>query len=168
MNSLKLSIESYEIQNDDYNYQHLPHQPILLDFLQDYKIENNSSSQKQDDMIDHLSLICHISAELGHFLMNVARYRNENPFRTGLIRLIREENDLCEDQNRNYMNLLLVDGLKSLMRNYEQRIQIIKSDPKQITLTDIYERIKYISEYPLVSEYVIDSCRTNITDDFLF
>jgi hypothetical protein len=170
MNSLKQSIEPltndvlHDIQNND-NYQSLPHQPIKLDFLEDYKIEHGSLSEKQDDMIDHLSLICHISAELGHFLVHVARYRNGDPFLRGLLRLIKEENHICQNQNRNYMNLQLVDGLKKLTNNYEQHIQLIHSNPKQINLANIYQWIKYMNEYPLVSGFVIDSVRANMKDN---
>jgi GTPase SAR1 family protein len=158
MNSLKQSIESFTRIDED-NYSHLLHQPILLDFLQDYKIAHGPLSQKQDDMIDHLSLFCRISAEFSYFLLYIAYYRNGDPFLTGLFRLIREENDICENENRNYMNLQLVDSLKKLTSNYEQHMQAIQSNPTQTTLTNIYQWITYMNEYPLISGYVIDTAR---------
>ncbi|CAF4297584.1 unnamed protein product, partial [Rotaria sordida] len=58
-----------------------------------------------------------------------------------------------------------VEGLKKLANNYQQRIEIIKTKLEQNILSDIYQWIKYMHEYALISEYVIDSPRENLTND---
>jgi GTPase SAR1 family protein len=163
MNSLKQSVELHTNNDDvDHNYPRLPHQPILLDFLEDYQIFNDPLSQKQHKMIDHLSLFCQISAEFSYFLSHIAHYRNGDPFLIGLFRLIGEEKEICEEKNRNYMNLQLIDSLQKLMNNYEQRLQSIQS-----TSTNIYHWIKYLNKYPLTYGYVIDTSQINIQDGIL-
>lgn len=160
MNSWKVSTEPSTNLDQD-TYQHLPQRPIVLDFLQEYRITHGPLNEKQDDMIDHLSLLCHLSAELSDFLMHQAGYRNGDPFLTGLHRLIDEENNLCEKSNLNYLNLQFVNVLKRLTCHYEQHIQTIQSNGKPTTLANIDQWVKFISNYPLVSGYVIDSARTN-------
>ncbi|CAF4073751.1 unnamed protein product [Rotaria sordida] len=173
MNQLKVTFESdlndnhsYKIENNIYHSnQHYPHQPIRIDFLEDYKILKNSLSQIQDNMIEQLTLLCHVNVEFAYFLLNIAHYSQNDPFLNGFIRMIDEENIICENRNRNYMNLQLVEGLKKLANNYQQRIEIIKTKLEQNILSDIYQWIKYMHEYPLISEYVIDSPRENLTND---
>ena len=161
MISLKQIEPSTNLDHHHNVYQHLPQRPVVLDFLHEYQMTDGSSNEKQQDMIDHLSLFCHISVELSDFLMSRAGYRNGDPFLIGLHRLIDEENELCEKHNRNYLNLQLVDALKKLARHYEQRIQTIQSNAKPTTLTNIDQWVRYIADYPLVSGYVISSIRTN-------
>ena len=146
---------SHQLQNLDHIRQRLSHQPILLEFLQDYKTMNGSLSQKQDNRIDQLLLLCHVSAEFGHFLMHMTHSSQQDPFLAGLKRLIEEENTICKNQNRHLMNLQLVECLKKLASNYEQNTQNIESNSKRSTLSDINEWIKYMRKYPLISEYVI-------------
>lgn len=160
MNSSKPSTEPSTNLDQD-TYQHLPQRPIILEFLKEYRIADGPLNEKQDDMIDHLSLFCHLSAELSDFLMHQAGYRNGDPFLTGLHRLIDEEHDICEKSNRNYLNLQFVNVLKQLTHHYEQHIQTIRSNGKPTTLTSIDQWVKFISNYPLVSGCVIDSTRTN-------
>jgi len=172
INSSKVSIETHsngvsfnEKQTDSYHRQSLPHQPIPIDFLEDFKITNCPLDQKQDDMIDQLALLCHVSAEFGHFLAHCTPYPNGNPFLSGLFRLTKEEENTCDDHNRSYMNMQLIEGLKSLTRTYEERMQTFKSNTKSKTLSDIHEWIKYMHEYPLVSDYVTGNNRANMSFD---
>ncbi|CAF4850682.1 unnamed protein product [Rotaria sp. Silwood2] len=174
MNVLRVSFESdindspsyNKIENNNYHInQSCPYQPFSIEFLEDYKIMNNSSSQIQNDMIDQLTLICHVNVEFAYFLLHIAHYSQSDPFLNGFLRMIYEENIICENRNRNYMNLQLVEGLKKLASNYKQRVEVIKSKSEQNILSDIHQWIKYMHEYPLISEYIIDISEENLTND---
>lgn len=168
MHSLQNGIVScITIDNDEnnrVNYQQLRDRPKMLSFLRHYTITNNPLGQKQDELIDHLSLFCYLSAQLSYFLMYIANYRNGDPFLTGLCRLIREETIVCDAENRNYINLQLVDGLKKLTINYEQYLETLKFNSQQTSLNDIDEWIAYIHDYPLIANYVIDTNRIHFAN----
>ncbi|CAF4123323.1 unnamed protein product, partial [Rotaria magnacalcarata] len=171
MNIVKVSFESdlndvdsSETKNNHRHPHHRlqsppPQQIIPIAFFEDYRIANSPSSKMQDDTIDQLTLLCHVSVEFSYFLLHIAHYSQSDPFLTGFIRMINEENIICENRNRNYANLQLVEGLKTLANNYKQRIETTKSSPKQNILPIISQWIKYMHDYPLISEYTIDNIR---------
>ncbi|CAF3611847.1 unnamed protein product [Rotaria socialis] len=176
MNLFKVSFESdlndvdsSETKNNHHHhrlqYSPPPQQTIPIDFFEDYRIANSPSSKMQDDTIDQLTLLCHVSVEFSYFLLRIAHYSQSDPFLNGFIRMINEENIICESRNRNYVNLQLVEGLKTLANNYKQRIEATKSSPKQNILLIISQWIKYMLDYPLISEYTIDNIRESLNID---
>ncbi|CAF1318936.1 unnamed protein product [Rotaria sp. Silwood1] len=170
MNQLKVSFESdlndnslHKIENNNYYInQNYPHQPSPIEFLQDYK---SSIIEIQNNMIEQLTLLCHVNVIFAYFLLHIAHYSQSDPFLDGFLRMINEENIIYENRNRNYINLQIVEGLKKLTNNYKQRIEILKLKLDENILSNIHQWIKYMHEYPLISEYIIDISQENLTND---
>jgi hypothetical protein len=173
MNSLKepkktrvKDVPSHPTKNDHHNEHDLPNQPLTIDFLRNYEVLDGPLSQQQDNMIAELSLIFHVSVQFAHFLIHVAHYRQDDPFLSGLSRLITEENNGDKSQNQSSLSLRLAEGLKELENDYKQRMIAAKSNVKDVTLSDINEWIKYIHEHPSIREQLSTAEQTEETAIF--
>lgn len=159
------SNDDIDIDNDHHSCKLPVRRPLPIEFLGDYKTDTNGSNQRQDNLINQLLLLCHVNIEFSYFLLYVAQYSHGDPFLDGFLRMINEENIICENRNQDYMNLQLVDGLKKLASNYKQRMELAKSKSKQNSLQNIQNWIKYMHECKWISEYVIQNLQQNTSDE---
>jgi hypothetical protein len=132
-----------------------PDHHIIIDYILRYKSMNSSSSYHQNNMNDTLNQLCHASAMFAYFLIYIARSTDEDRFEIGLKQMIFQENDLCDHQKPNDLNSQLAKELRKLQREYEQKINVMKSNPEPISLPIIYELIKNICKFPMVQMQMI-------------
>jgi hypothetical protein len=140
----------HEIQKQCYSCDCDFSQHKLISYKLEYKYSNKSSSHNEDEMKEQLNLLRSASAEFAYFLTEIARSSKDDPFLIGMIQMIGEENGICERQKPNEMNSKLVEGLRRLLRKYQQRINDANSNQQHSKLSVIYEWIQTISEYPEV------------------
>jgi hypothetical protein len=127
-------------------------QHIRIDYILSYKSINNSSGYQQYEMKEILDRLCHASVEFAYFLIYIAHSTKEDPFEVGLVQMIIQENDLCDHQEPNHLNLQLTNDLKKLQRQHEQRMNEMKLNQKDVSLSDIYKLIDIIRKYPMLRE----------------
>ena len=127
-------------------------QHLIVHYKLEYEYSDGSSSYKRDEMIKYLDLLTDASTEFAHFLMHVARSSKDDPFWTGIIQMITEENDICKNKTSNELNLQLVKYLRKLSTKHEERLNDMKSNKEYNKLPAIYELIQKIGEYPMVQK----------------
>jgi hypothetical protein len=76
---------------------------------------------------------------------------SDDPFLTGIERMINEEQFICNTQKTsNEANALLIDGLKQFKTKYQEYLNTIKSDKNNLTLSNIYDLIESVNRIPMV------------------
>jgi GTP-binding protein EngB required for normal cell division len=127
----------------------LPNEHISVDYILGYDILDNPEQNKMNDLLNRLSLA---SIEFAHFLLNAARSTKEDPFLIGLIRIIREEKQICAEHQSNPLNLKLVEELEKYRATYEEQMKKMQLNEKHRNLQFIDEKIKEVCKYPMVRE----------------
>jgi hypothetical protein len=69
--------------------------------------------------------------------------------------MITEAKYLSDNQKPNDFNLKLVDDLRELQKEYDQRMNSIAHSQEQKKVSNIYKLIHTVSEYPIVREQMI-------------
>ena len=129
------------------------HDPI--DYVLEYRTINNPSIYQQNQLKDMLHRLCVVSAELSHFLIHGARSTKDDLFILGLLRMIREEDDICAEKKPNQMNLQLMEELGKMRHEYTQRVREVAASQDRKTLTAVYTNINNINTYPEIREQLI-------------
>ncbi|CAF4678898.1 unnamed protein product [Rotaria sp. Silwood1] len=126
-----------------------------IGYILEYRLLNKPSIYDRNQMNDMLYELCHASAEFSYFLYHVAHSSNEDQLMSGLLRMIQQEVDICENQKTNHKNSELVKALNELKCIYEEQINEMKSMKELNKLSYIYQRINDISKYPMVCEQMV-------------
>ena len=82
--------------------------------------------------------------------MKTSRIPLDDPFLAGIDRMNNEEQFICNAQTPNTANILLIDGLKQFKTKYTEHLNTIKSNRKDLTLSNIYNLIKSVQEISMV------------------
>ncbi|CAF1014193.1 unnamed protein product [Rotaria sp. Silwood1] len=130
-------------------------QHIAIDYILIYKIINNSSNYKENEMTNLLNQLNIASVEFAYFLINIAHSTTEDPFLQGLLRMINEEKQICIEQKTNHLNLQLVEELEKLLVNYKEQMNKIQMNQEQNILEIVCEKVKTICEYPMIREQIV-------------
>ncbi len=128
---------------------------IQIDYLNNYKLVNSSSISNKSELTDQKKILCHGSAACAYFLMNIVRCTKEDPFLIGLTRMIKEEEKILTQSQRNHFNLQLMNDLDELKQIYKQQINEIIFNEDQNNLDFIYKWINKINEIPMIKEQVL-------------
>jgi GTP-binding protein EngB required for normal cell division len=145
----------HKIQNDCLECSCAYDQHIPINYILEYEACNDDSNiEEEDDMIDMLDQLCNATVEFAHFLMYVARSTKDDPFWTGLVQMIMDENDF---------NLQLAEELRIIQKKYEQKMSKMKQNKKNIELTMIYKLMHTIKEYPMIDEQMLAVKQTQET-----
>jgi GTP-binding protein EngB required for normal cell division len=127
---------------------------IPIDYQLDYEYSDSSSNQNRIEMESKLNLLCSASVEFAYFLMHVACSSKDDPFWIGMTRIICEENDIGKDKNSD-MNYQLAKKVREVLRSYEQQIETIDPNQQHNKLSNVYESIRDVYEYPAVQKQMI-------------
>jgi hypothetical protein len=130
-------------------------QHMSADYLLSYEILNNSSSYTQSEMNDMLDQLCVASVQFAYFLVTVTRSTKEDPFLVGLMRIIREEKQICAENAPNHLNLQLVIELEKLIIKYKEQMAQIQSNQQHWDSKVINERMETVSGYPIIREQMV-------------
>ena len=95
---------------------------------------------------------------LGETCANFARFlitaqaRHDDPFSSGLVRMINEEESVAKSQSQSIFNQQLANELRVLLKEYQQLFDKTQSGNENKTLTNIYELIILVNDVPMVKE----------------
>jgi hypothetical protein len=82
--------------------------------------------------------------------MNISQTLPDDPFLTGIDRMIEEEQFICHTQTSNNANGLLIDGLKQFKTKYQEHLNTIKLDKNNPILSNIYDLIESMNRIHMV------------------
>ena len=123
----------------------------LINYVVNFELSVGPSIYQQNKTVDKAYEICQVGAEFDYFLTHITSSSKEGPFRKGLIRMIAEEDDLCQNQKSNHANLQLLEYLTKLQQHYDQSTTKFHSNRQQTSLTNIYQSITAIGRYPPIA-----------------
>jgi hypothetical protein len=89
-------------------------------------------------------------AKFAHFLQTTQR-TNDDPFLSGLNRMLNEEETICEKADERILNELLAIRLTPLIKDYQQSFNQTQYDS---VLPNIYESIRLVNEIPMINEQI--------------
>ncbi|CAF1267357.1 unnamed protein product [Adineta steineri] len=115
-----------------------------------YEYVNDRINESLVDLNQQRTTLCKVSAELACFL-TASQLNQEDPFLSGLIRMITEENMICQKENQNHINQKLMIELEKFKNEY-QNFNAKYSKKKNKPLSDIYELIKSVNEISMVKK----------------
>jgi hypothetical protein len=128
---------------------------IQIDYLNNYKLVNSSLISNKSQINDQKKILCDGSAACAYFLMNIVRCTKEDPFLIGLTRMIKEEEKILTQFQRNPFNLQLMNDFEELKQIYKQQINKIIFNEDQNNLDFIYKWINKINQIPMTKEQVL-------------
>ena len=118
----------------------------------EYRTANRPSNYPINEMNDVLRRLYLASAEFSHFLIHGARCTKYDLFILGILRMIREEKDICAEKGSNQMNSQLTEELEKVRHAYNQRMHEVDANQNRQTLSNIYEQIKIVCSYSQIRE----------------
>ncbi|CAF1333807.1 unnamed protein product [Adineta steineri] len=124
------------------------HSPVA--YRLGYEYVNDRINESLVDLNQQRTVLCKISAELACFL-TASQLNQEDPFLSGLIRMITEENMICQKENQNHINQKLIIELEKFKNEY-QNFNAKYCKKKNKPLSDIYELIKSVNEISMVKK----------------
>ncbi|CAF3569832.1 unnamed protein product [Rotaria sp. Silwood1] len=145
----------HKIQNNHCSCECSLNQHIPIDYILEYKSSKKPLKPNHDDISDLLHKLCYASAELSYFLVHSTAFSKSDPFLTGFVQIIIEENYLCGNQKPNDLNLLLTNSLRGQLEEYKKYLNEIESKQTKKKLSEIYELINSIRDYPMMHEQMI-------------
>ncbi|CAF3673147.1 unnamed protein product [Rotaria sp. Silwood1] len=163
--SICLSCKPYPFQiNNFWIARNIPHeilkkclicscpieQHISIHYVLNYEYSNKSINNQLNEIKNMINQLCFAGAEFDYFLVHIARISKNDLFLSGLIRMIDEENKLCQNQKSNHLNLQLIKELIQLKYQYENRIEELKFNQQLIDLSFIDKQITIVRAYPLI------------------
>ena len=133
------------------------HDHTLINYVLDFEESNIPSDYPLKKMIDIVYDLCSIGAKFDYFLTHVAHSSKHKLFWKGLTRMITEENHLCQNQKSNRLNKQLFKDLNELKCQYEEQIESLNKNSNQTTLSNIYQSIIEIHNYPIIQYQITAS-----------
>ena len=128
--------------------QHIP-----MEYMLDYKyVANVSDNNAWSTMIEPLFIA---SIEFAYFLTEATQYTKYDPFYQSFNRLINEERNIIEKVQINQCNLQLLDQLKGIRDEYQNRMQQRKQQGWNGDLSSIKQHIETVNNYPIVREQIV-------------
>jgi hypothetical protein len=91
--------------------------------------------------------------KFAHFLLTI-QAKQDDPFLSGFVRMIKEEESICQQQNQSNFNEQLTIELRVLTKNYNQLFREIHIGAGNETLSKIYELIILVNEIPMIKEQI--------------
>ena len=129
----------------DTNEENLTEYRLGYEFLDDQTVESTET------LTEHRQLLYETSTKFAHFLMTTHAKQND-PFSSGLDRIIDEEEFICQKHDQSILNRQLVDALKVLKNEYVQVFEKSSYDVVNQTLSTIYKLIASVNEIPMIKK----------------
>lgn len=128
------------------------HYPI--DYQLEYEPYDRSINKHEDDLFFIRSDLSRTSAEFAHFLAKATNNSQYDLFMIGFERMIKEEEDICENKTSSQLNEKLLKYLKQEKKKYEEIRKDLLGN-KDISLSHIYSKIRDIRNYPEIQSQMI-------------
>jgi ribosomal protein S20 len=97
--------------------------------------------------------LCETCVQFARFLLTT-NARKDDPFLSGLNRMLNEEKSIYQKQNESIFNKQLATQLRTLIKDYKQLFDQIHCDSGKKILPDIYKLIRAVNEVPMIKEQI--------------
>ena len=101
-------------------------------------------------MKEQLRFLRKTSAKLTCFLLKTCHTARNDPFLDGINRMKREEKSICRSQASSDFNQRLLVELETTKTRYEEHLNKTNSNNEDMTLSNVYELIKSVSDISMV------------------
>ncbi|CAF1133069.1 unnamed protein product [Rotaria sordida] len=124
-----------------------------VNYVLKYKLCDKEQKPTFHDMKRNLEQLTQIIIQFAYFYKYLVHIATENdPILSVLNRMIKEEKSICSQKGNQNLNANLYDNLKSFKNEYKEAWSMSISNPKPITLPEVYKLIKTASEIREISE----------------
>ncbi|CAF4272672.1 unnamed protein product [Rotaria sp. Silwood2] len=117
-----------------------------------YEFLNAQTNESIEILNEQRKVLYETCTKLVRFLITTTQTKQDDPFLLGLIRMIKEEQYICQNYDQNNFNSQLVDKLIILKREYEQQFNQAYSNDENQMLSNVYELIISVNQIPMVKE----------------
>ncbi|CAF3092610.1 unnamed protein product [Rotaria sp. Silwood2] len=119
-----------------------------------YEFLNAQTNESIEILNEQKKLLYETCTKLVRFLITTTQTKQEDPFLLGLVRMIKEEQYICQNYDQNNFNSQLVDKLTILKREYEQQFNQAYSNDENQMLSNVYELIISVNQIPMNGQLV--------------
>ncbi|CAF3592938.1 unnamed protein product [Rotaria sp. Silwood1] len=128
---------------------------IDVNYRLDYEVSNNVNRQFIDEMKSILNQLQQAILEFRYFFIATTQsLKSNNAIISYLNQMIEEENQICELNGNNSLNLILHKKLNEFKENYEQIEDVSTLNKNSINLAKIYKLIQQISRIDLIEKQI--------------
>jgi hypothetical protein len=117
-----------------------------------YQFVEKKTDYSADDANDYQYGIVKACANFDYFLKNNDQANKDEPFLSGINRMVNEEKSICEREQSHHRNKKLHRRLEKLKEQYNKDLQAINSTDECLYLTSICSRIEGIKQMPMIYE----------------
>jgi hypothetical protein len=129
-----------------------PNDHIQIHHVLEYNSADDSSNYDREQASNIVEQLRQTSNIFAYFLKHITHSWKDDPFSSGLLQMILEENGICKSLKPNGLNLKLLNYLETLHSRYEQQMDEMKSNNACITLSDICQWIEMIGKNTIIHE----------------
>ncbi|CAF2518840.1 unnamed protein product [Rotaria sp. Silwood2] len=119
-----------------------------------YEFLNAQTNESIEILNEQRKVLYETCTKLVRFLITTTQTKQDDPFLLGLIRMIKEEQYICQNYDQNNFNSQLVDKLIILKREYEQQFNQAYSNDENQMLSNVYELIMSVNQIPMNGQLV--------------
>ncbi|UJR32246.1 hypothetical protein I4U23_019712 [Adineta vaga] len=126
-------------------------QHVLVTYRLEYNYCANITYETIDDLKQQAMLLCQAATKFAHFLKETQVEQGDDPFLSGFVRMIQEENIIYHRKNQTCLNQQLAEELDKLKTQYEQFYNT-KSNETNKSLSDIYSVLELVQNNSMIKE----------------
>jgi 3-dehydroquinate dehydratase len=97
------------------------------------------------------TFLCETSARFARFLMTT-QSRQDDPFLSGLIRMVEEEKTIVQRDNQSNFNQQLVGELEKVKKEYQIFFNATHWENDNEALSDLYDLMRSVNEISMIKE----------------
>ena len=98
--------------------------------------------------------LCQTSAELAHFLLGTSEFSKNDLFLTGIEKMIKEEDDICQTKPPCPQNESLLLSLHELKKSYLTAKEKLLVQQPNTDLSKVYDKMEEVNRHPMIESQV--------------
>jgi hypothetical protein len=139
-------------------FQCTSNEQIPTEYRLGYEFLRDQTNESIDILDKQRNFLYETCTKFARFLIRT-QTRQDNPFLLGLVRMIQEEQFICQRHNQKTFNQQLAHELKVFKNEYERLLNETYSGKETEMLSNIYELIMLVNKIPMVKKQ-IDAIKT--------
>ena len=128
------------------------HYPV--DYELNYTLHRGERTHSNEEMNKMVNELCQTSAELAHFLLGTSEFSKNDLFLTGIEKMIKEEDDICQTKPPCPQNESLLLSLHELKKNYLTAKEKLLVQQPNTDLSKIYDKMEKVNRHPMIESQV--------------